>query len=574
MIFLRATDHPAEIRPRRRAIIGCAFTGSLGILLLDALILRPGVGYDLEDNIILYSVAVHNVMARISVDTWFRPLEYFVVLAANNVYSPLWLGASLLCVVGATILSALACELLFERQVPKAGWWVLGIANPLLFYLVSTPGTVSQALCNLLFAGAMLAFISELHRLRDQPASGWRADRIAVCINLMAAALFFTKELAVAAAVFLPAATALIRLKTRRLSRIFLFSLLIPIGAASSWMSIKLQLPLFKGLYAGERYGLKLNPLTWVQNFIITLAFPVTPLPSSFIAFDLLKPLWIVVALGSVTLFIGFLLRESLRQPKIVLPLLVVVASCAPMILIHSSELYSNRLHHSRCRSCSFSAFRRCVGLVWPTGYCFTLPPLETALSIVWVPILTPSAYNASLIPSIARTIIRIRPAPLERPLILLGMEPPLALDLITILAIKGGSSAFDKYQSHCGSVVKGSSSPPTGSFPDGTAENSAVVAPIAPIKTGIAFFVSGLLQGIEPPDVVDHASDALRELPHRWRQSGGRYYPGCETKAQPIIARPSTSLQGRRLRPAVRSRVAAATSRRPVDKLLDTVTF
>jgi hypothetical protein len=70
----------------------------------------------------------------------------------------------------------------------------------------------------------------------------------------------------------------------------------------------------------------------------------VTPLPSSFIAFDLLKPLWIVVALGSVTLFIGFLLRVSLRHPKIVLPLLVVVASCAPMILIHSSELYSTMI--------------------------------------------------------------------------------------------------------------------------------------------------------------------------------------------------------------------------------------
>ena len=69
-----------------------------------------------------------------------------------------------------------------------------------------------------------------------------------------------------------------------------------------------------------------------------------TPLPSSFIAFDLLKPLWIVVALGSVTLFIGFLLRVSLRHPKIVLPLLVVVASCAPMILIHSSELYSTMI--------------------------------------------------------------------------------------------------------------------------------------------------------------------------------------------------------------------------------------
>jgi hypothetical protein len=91
-----------------------------------------------------------------------------------------------------------------------------------------------------------------LRALRDQPASGWRADRIAALLNLMAAALFFTKETAVAAAVLLPAATALIRLKTRRLSRIFLFSLLLPFGAAGIWMLIKLQLPLSKSLLHAE----------------------------------------------------------------------------------------------------------------------------------------------------------------------------------------------------------------------------------------------------------------------------------------------------------------------------------
>jgi hypothetical protein len=317
---------------------------SLGILLLDAVILRSGVGYDLEDKIVLYSVAVHSVMARFTVDTWVRPLEYLILLAANNIYFPLWLGASLLCVVGTTIVSALACELLFERQVPKAGWWILGIANPLLFLLISTPSSVAQCLCNLLFAGAMLAFISELHRLRTQPPSDWDADRIAVCLNLMTATLFFAKENGVAAAVVLPAATALIRLKTRQLSRIFLFSLLLPIGAASGWILIKLQLPLSRYLSSGGHYSLKLNPITWGENFITTLAFPLTPLPSSFIAFDLLRPIWVVVALGSVTPFLGLLLRESLRQPRIVLPLLVVAASCAPMILIHSSELYSTMI--------------------------------------------------------------------------------------------------------------------------------------------------------------------------------------------------------------------------------------
>jgi hypothetical protein len=86
-------------------------------------------------------------------------------VAANNVYLPLWLGVSLLCVVGAAILSGLACELLFERQLPKAGWFIFGLGNPLLIFFVSKVTSVTQAFCNLLFAGAMLAFICELHRL-------------------------------------------------------------------------------------------------------------------------------------------------------------------------------------------------------------------------------------------------------------------------------------------------------------------------------------------------------------------------------------------------------------------------
>jgi hypothetical protein len=341
VIDMRVANDSAEVRPRHQEIIGCAVAGSLGILLLVALIFRPGVYYIADSSAALHSVAVHSVMARVRDESFFRPLEYLVLTAANNVYLPLWFGASLLCTIGATILSALACERLFERQLPKAGWWVLGIANPLLFYLVSTPATVSQCLANLFFAGALLAFISELHRLRDQPPSGWRADRIAASLNLMAAAMFFAKETAVAAAVLLPAATALIRLKRQQLSPIFVSSMLLPIGAGLGAMLIKLLGPVSQYLDARERYSLKLNPITWGENVITTLAFPVTPLPSSFIGFGLLRPIWIVVALGSVTLFIGLLLRESLRQPRIVLPLLVVAASCAPMILIHSSELYS-----------------------------------------------------------------------------------------------------------------------------------------------------------------------------------------------------------------------------------------
>jgi hypothetical protein len=331
-------------RTWRSEILGCVLVESLGILALDTIMLKSGMYYYGDDNIVLYSVSAHSPMAIFSITTWFRPLEYLILMAANYVYLPLWLGVLLFCVVGATILSALACEFLFERQLPKAGWLILGLANPLLFFLVSRVVSVTQALCNLLFAAAILAFISELHRLQDQPPSGWRADRRAVFLNLMAAGLFFTKETALAAAVVLPATTALIRVKARRLSPIFLFSLLLPIGAACVWTLIKLQSPIFRLVNTEGRYGIKLNLITWAENLIVTIAFPVTPLPSSFIAFELLRPLWIIVALASVILFVGLLVSESLRRSEIVLPLLVIAAACAPMILIHSSENYSTMI--------------------------------------------------------------------------------------------------------------------------------------------------------------------------------------------------------------------------------------
>src|SRR6516162_4283944 len=152
-------DRSPVIRTRYREVIGCAVVGRLGILLLDALILRPGVNYIADSFEPLRSVAMHSMMERFQVSTFFRPFEYLVLVVANNSYLPLWLGVSLLSVVGAAILSGLACERLFDSQLSKAGWAILGIANPLLFYLIIEPGAISQCLCNLLFAGALLAFI-------------------------------------------------------------------------------------------------------------------------------------------------------------------------------------------------------------------------------------------------------------------------------------------------------------------------------------------------------------------------------------------------------------------------------
>ena len=346
MITVTLVDYFSVIPTCRREILCCALIESLSILVLATLNFRYGVMY--SDGItVLYPVVVHSLTAGFR--EIFRPLQYLILLASNKIYLPLWFGASLLSMVGATILAGLACERLFERQLPKVGWWILGLANPLLFLPVSQPQALSQPLADVLFAGAMLAFISELHRLRGRPLLGWRADRVAVFLNLMAAALFLAKENAVAAATVIPAATAWIRLKASRLSPIFLFSLLLPIGTAICWLFVKILFKLefptsMLPMLGNMRYDVKVNPITWGQNFIVTLAFAVTPLPSSFIGFGVLRPLWIVVALGSVTLFIGLLLRESLRQPKIILPLLVIAASCLPMILIHASELYSSMI--------------------------------------------------------------------------------------------------------------------------------------------------------------------------------------------------------------------------------------
>jgi hypothetical protein len=340
---MRIAENYTESLLRRREILGSALISSLGILLLDALILKDGVYYYSDDVYVLYEVAVHSLTAT----PWFvvRPLQYLVVLAANYVYLPLWLGASLLCVVGAAILSGLACERLFERRLPKAGWWILGLANPLLFYLVSQPDIVSQALCNLFFAGALLAFIGEFYQLRGQALRGPRADSAAVVLNLISAVLFFTKETGIAAAIIIPAATALLRFKARRVSPIFLLSILIPIGAACGWIWLRLKfLSLLLPDKEGGRYSLSLSPITWTKNFIISLTLPITPLPSSFLAFESLRSVWIMVALASVILFIGFLLREAWRQPEIGLPLLVVAASCAPMILIRTDELYPSMI--------------------------------------------------------------------------------------------------------------------------------------------------------------------------------------------------------------------------------------
>jgi hypothetical protein len=55
---MRVADHSTDIRLLYRKLLGCALLGSLGILLLDALVLWSGVYYYSDDVYVLYSVAV------------------------------------------------------------------------------------------------------------------------------------------------------------------------------------------------------------------------------------------------------------------------------------------------------------------------------------------------------------------------------------------------------------------------------------------------------------------------------------------------------------------------------------
>jgi hypothetical protein len=91
-----------------------------------------------------------------------------------------------------------------------------------------------------------------LNRPWDQPVGDGHEDRIPVFLNLIAAVLFFTKETAVAAATLLPAACAeVMRFKSRRFSRLFVFSLLLPVAAAAGWILLKLEFPLIWSVMEG-----------------------------------------------------------------------------------------------------------------------------------------------------------------------------------------------------------------------------------------------------------------------------------------------------------------------------------
>src|SRR5690242_14450669 len=92
--------------------------------------------------------------------------------------------------------------------------------------------------------------------------------------------------------------------------------------------------------------------------------------------------------------------------------------------------------------------------------YCFTLLLLETVSSTAWARILICLTCNTLNIRSIASNIKLIRLALLRRPLMLLGMKRPITT-YSACLALGGGLSVFDRYESRCGAHSEASSAAP-----------------------------------------------------------------------------------------------------------------
>jgi hypothetical protein len=139
------------------------------------------------------------------------------------------------------------------------------------------------------------------------------------------------------------------------------------------------------------------------------------------------------------------------------------------MILIHASELYSSMIAPfaaSIVLLFGLSKMRRL--LVLPLDYCFTLPHLKTASTSVWAPILTSSACNTFTIPSF-HLHKEFQSGP--------------------ICPVRTAHIGWD------GTDVR---DPPGEPGVEG-------------------WFALHSIHRIEPLDVVDNASDSLRELPHRF---------------------------------------------------------
>ncbi len=298
-------------------------------------------GYIGDDRNTLEPVARHSL--ALALQQLLRPLEYGIVQAANLVNLQLWLVASLAMAVAAAALQVKTVEFVIGKAFPRAVWIAAVAGSPLWFQLISQVDTVSQCLCNLVFAGAVYVLLAGV-----LPAASPNVSLRAAAVNLLCCVLLFTKELALAAAVVIPCVAAVIVWRRRAVDRIYVLSAILLAASLALWAYLKLS---FGSLLPGAEghYSISLSVSKTFTDIAALAGFPLTPLPTSLLSFEAARVIWSGAALVMIVVFVTAVGRHALRAPadsRMRLGLLgvVLIGGSLPIIAVHSSELYATMI--------------------------------------------------------------------------------------------------------------------------------------------------------------------------------------------------------------------------------------
>ncbi|KGM39383.1 hypothetical protein JY96_03355 [Aquabacterium sp. NJ1] len=292
-------------------------------------------GYMGDDKNALAPVARHSLI--LALQYFLRPFEYGIVQTANLTNLQLWPWASLLMAVSASTLQVKTIEAILQKEFTPAIRIAATAASPLWFQLISQVDTVSQSLCNLTFSAAIYVLLTQV-----LPDGKTRVTPWAALVNLLCCVLLFSKELAVAAALLTPLVTAIIVYQKRALDRLYIASVLLVAATTPLWLYLKLS---FNSLMPGAtgHYNTALSASKLGTNLISLAGFPLTPVPTSFLSFATLKPIWMAASLLMISLFfwsVWRLAKQGHNKSNLWLLAILLIGGCAPLIYIHSSELY------------------------------------------------------------------------------------------------------------------------------------------------------------------------------------------------------------------------------------------
>ncbi len=296
-------------------------------------------GYTGDDKNALEPVARHSF--HLALQLLLRPIEYTVVQAANLIDLQMWLLASLPMAVAASMLQVSTAEAVLQRRLTPLLKIAVIAGSPLWFQVISQIDTVSQSLCNLSFALAVYLLL-----VKVMPSNGKTASQAAAGVNLTCCVLLFSKELALAAALLIPFMTAIFVWRKKAIDRVYLASASAFLLAVPTWMYLKLY---FGSLMPGAtgHYNVTPSASKIGTNVLSLIGFPITPIPTSFLSFSQLKPLWMIMAVAMIFVFVLVawrLAKKPDNRSSFLLLGTILVGACAPIIVVHSSELYASMI--------------------------------------------------------------------------------------------------------------------------------------------------------------------------------------------------------------------------------------